>query len=307
MEERRVHSGWRAAVADRLRALRAFSLPMSVLPVVLATAAVLPADRWRWEVLILSAVAVAGLHLAGNLLNDYFDFRRGVDRRVEGDAGRPGRLLVRGRMSAGSYLRLAAVCLAVAAGAAGVLAWRRGPVLLAFGAAAVAMLYSYTGPPLRLKYRALGEVVIFVTFGPLLMVGAAYAQTLDLEPAALLLSVPVGFATAAVLVGNNLRDEAEDAEAGIRTIVHVVGRRAARAVYVALVCLFVLALAAMALARRAPWALLAAPLALAMLHRPLTSIRRNERLADIDARTAAFETVVLLLAAAAYVMEGPQA
>ena len=70
------------------RALRAFSFPLSVLPVFVATAAVLPPGEWRWDVLIASVAGVVLLHAAGNLLNDYFDFGAGVDRNVEGDEGR---------------------------------------------------------------------------------------------------------------------------------------------------------------------------------------------------------------------------
>ena len=85
-------------LGKRLRALRAFSLPVSVLPVLVATAAVRPPAQWDWPILFASMLGVALLHCAGNLLNDYFDFRSGVDRKVEGDEGRPGRLLVRGQL-----------------------------------------------------------------------------------------------------------------------------------------------------------------------------------------------------------------
>ena len=81
----------------RLQAVRAFSLPASVLPVGVAVAAATPMSKWNWPVLIVSALAVGLLHCAGNLLNDHFDFASGVDHKVQGDENRPGRVLVSAR------------------------------------------------------------------------------------------------------------------------------------------------------------------------------------------------------------------
>ncbi|MDP6381344.1 MAG: UbiA family prenyltransferase, partial [Phycisphaerae bacterium] len=79
-----------------------------------ATAAAIPAAQWHWEVLVASVLGVVLLHAAGNLLNDYFDFRSGVDRKVEGDEGRPGRVLVRGELAPKEVLLEAIVCLMLA-------------------------------------------------------------------------------------------------------------------------------------------------------------------------------------------------
>ncbi len=76
--------GW---LSTRLRALRAFSFPVSVLPMFVATAAVYPHSQWSWDVLAASVLGVMLLHAMGNLLNDYFDFSAGVDRKLDGDEG----------------------------------------------------------------------------------------------------------------------------------------------------------------------------------------------------------------------------
>lgn len=285
----------------RLKATRAFSLPASVMPVVLTAAVVLPWQRWRWGVLAASAAGAGLLHIAGNLLNDYFDFRSGVDRKVEGDEGRPGRMLVRGQLRPRDELTLALACLATAAPLTLYVLWQSGPELLCFAGAAVLAIYIYTGPPLRLKYHALGEVLIFIVFGPLLMLGAAFAQTGQFEWRALLLSVPVGLATTAILTSNNVRDHEEDRSAGIRTIAHVFGPRGAAAVYLFLVFSAVLILAGLAALGLAPMPLLASPLLLAFLAKPLRAIWTGQRLPDIDARTAQFETVLLGLSIAAFI------
>ena len=289
-------AGW---LALRFKAVRAFSLPVSVLPVPVAAAAVLPVSRWNWPVLLASMAGAVLLHCAGNLLNDYFDFRSGVYRKLDGDANRPGRLLVKGAMRPSEYLHEALACLAAAGAITAYLVWACGWGILLFGSAAAAALYIYTGPPLALKYHAMGEALIFITFGPLLMAGAAFAQTLRLEWAAVLASIPVGLATTAILVGNNVRDRDEDSVAGIKTLSKVIGHRRLAMLYIVLVCLAVTSLVAMAAWGAMPPALLAAPLLLALLVRPISCVVRDERLSDIDARTARFETVLLLAMLAA--------
>ena len=288
----------------RLRALRAFSFPVSVLPVLVATAAVRTVGDWRWDVLVASALGVMLLHAGGNLLNDYFDFRFGVDRKVTGDEGRPGRFLVRGELAPRDVLIEAIVCLALAAVAAGFLLTRCDRGILWFGLGAVVGLYAYTGPPLKLKYRALGEPLIFIVFGPLLVVGAAYAQTGRVEWAVAVLSVPIGLATTAVLVGNNVRDQEEDGDAGIVTLMHRVGHRAVRTLYVVLVVGAAVGIGAIGFAGLGPLALGAAPVLLVALWKPLRAIARHERLPDIDARTAQFETLLLVFTAAVLIAGG---
>jgi 1,4-dihydroxy-2-naphthoate polyprenyltransferase len=296
-EFRAPRSFWRAA--------RGFSLPVSVLPVGVVTAAVLPVSAWRWDVLVACALGVGLLHVAANMLNDYFDFRSGVDRHLEGNETRPGLVLVRGGLAPRDILWEAAACLVLGAATAAYVVWRSGPEVLGFAGPALVALYVYTGPPLALKYRALGEPVIFIVFGPLLLLGAAWAQVQRFDLTALLLSVPVGLATTAVLVGNNFRDRREDAEAGIRTIGHLAGGRVVRITYVACVAGAAAGLAAMVAAGAGPLGLALAPVTLLLLIEPLKGVARNERLPDIDARTARWEAVLLVLVLASYLVQPP--
>jgi len=285
----------------RFRALRAFSLPVSVFPVWVATAAARRPEQWHWGALIAFTLGVALLHAAGNLLNDYFDFRSGVDRKVSGDEKRPGRFLVRGEMTPAEVLAQALGCLALSVPFAAYLVWTSGPQMLLFGGVAAVAVYAYTGPPLQLKYRALGEPLIFLVFGPCLMTGAAYAQTGAFEWSAVLLSVPVGFATTAILVGNNIRDHQEDSEARITTIAQVAGK-AARLLYIFLVVTSAIGVAILSFTRFAPAVLGLSPVLLLLVVRALTKVWRGERLPDIDVQTARFESALLLFMLAGLIL-----
>ena len=216
------------SLSSYIRAMRLFALPASVLPVLVATAVVAPPARWKWDVLLISMLGSGLLNAAGNLFNDYFDFASGVDRHVEGDESRPGRVLVRRLMTPRQVIIEGLLVMLVVAGCTGYLVWRCGPEILWFGGAAAVAVYTYTGPPLELKYKALGELVIFIVFGLLLVNGAAFAQTGRLELVPLLVSVPIGLATTAILTGGNIRDTDEDRQANIRTIVNYLGPRHSR-------------------------------------------------------------------------------
>jgi 1,4-dihydroxy-2-naphthoate octaprenyltransferase len=116
--------------------------------------------------------------------------------------------------------------------------------------------------PLPYGYRALGEVFVFVFFGPVAVVGTTYVQTLTLPGLAWAVSVPVGLLIVAILVVNNLRDIEGDAAVGKRTLAVLVGDRRTRLLFVGLFVVAFAVIAAVGVVRPpALLGLLAAPLA----------------------------------------------
>jgi 1,4-dihydroxy-2-naphthoate octaprenyltransferase len=283
-------------LAVRLRAVEPQTLTVSLLPALIAMAAAmgtLPMGRWPWDLVVLCALGVTCLQATANLINDYFDFRHGVDQHVGTEGRLSGWALGRGDMRPPQVLALALAFLVVALACGGYIAFRRGPEVLAMAAAGVAVLYSYTGPPLKLKHHALGEVAVFLVFGPGIMLSAAYVVSGEFCLLAALLCVPVGLATTAVLMGNNLRDADVDRRAGVFTIAHIAGGRLLRAAYVAAELACVGLLAVYAAIGLAPKWLLACPLALVLLAAPLQAVWRNQRRLDIVELTARFEAGLL--------------
>jgi len=214
------------------RALRAYSFPASIVPCVVGAAYVLAAhERLSWAFLPLVLVAGVAIHVATNLVNDAGDFARGVDSSgAQGGSG----VLTSGWLSGAQVWRGALVALAVAVVFGAPLIAARGWPLAAVGVAGAIGGYAYTGPPLALKYRALGEVLVFLMMGTLMVVGSSYALCGAFPPGVWLASAPVGFLVAAILAANNQRDREDDARHGIRTLAILFGPRGARAV--TLVC-----------------------------------------------------------------------
>ena len=230
-----------------VRALRLPFLTASVLPLIYGS---LLADTPRaWGRLLLGVLAAAATHLSANLINDYADSRSGADWHDPRFFGLFGgsKLIQEGVLTERFYLVLALVWAGVAAAAILALAWLQHSLLLPLSGIGIVLLaWAYSVAPTQLAYRQLGELVIFLLFGPALVVGGYFIQTGRLfDPRPAVLSAPFGLLTAAILLANEIPDCADDARAGKRNLVSLVGVQHAYRLYAALniVALLVLLLA----------------------------------------------------------------
>lgn len=238
------------------------TLPASLVPVGVGTAVVVGrVDVIWWRVVAAGVVSVA-LQVATNYQNDYADGVRGTDDFRVG----PLRLVGSGLASA-KEVRRASLLAGLVAGLAGLaLAVAVGPELLVVGVASLAAGYFYTGGPRPYGYAGLGEVFVFVFFGLVATMGAAYVHTEQVSALSVGAAVPVGFLATSLLVINNLRDLPTDTASGKKTLAVRLGDAATRALYTGLVVGAFVALPLLALARpSALLAFLAIPLAIGPL------------------------------------------
>jgi 1,4-dihydroxy-2-naphthoate octaprenyltransferase len=240
-----------ATPAQWLAGARPRTLPAAVAPVFVGTGAAAALDGFRPVPAVLALVVALALQVAVNYANDYSDGRRGTDADRVG----PMRLVGSGAASPRQVLAAALAAFAVAGLAGLALAALSSWWLLAVGAVCIAAAWTYTGGPLPYGYRALGEVFVFVFFGLVAVVGTTFVQTRHLDGLAFLAAVPIGLLIVALLVVNNLRDIEGDALAGKRTLAVVVGDRATRVGYAALLLVAFSVVLVIALTR--PWAALA--------------------------------------------------
>jgi 1,4-dihydroxy-2-naphthoate polyprenyltransferase len=253
-----------------LKALRAHFLTATVAPVAVGTAAAwYAAGRFDPLVFILALVGCAFIHLGANMSNDYFDYRSETDALNANASAFSGgsRVIQDGLIPARSILVAAIVCFVIGAGIGLGLVIVQGNIpLLAAGLVGLFCAYFYTGAPLRLGYRGFAELLNGLSFGPVIVMGAFFAQTQQWSTAALLASIPPGVHLAALLAINEFPDHAADKAVGKKTIVVLLGKRRALLVYQAGLFLPFLWVAAFTVAGLFPaWSLLsmaAAPLAL---------------------------------------------
>ncbi len=210
-------------------ASRPATLPAAAVPVLVGVAAaVSEGAALRPVVFAITLVAALLIQVGTNFANDYSDFHRGADH--EGRLG-PTRVTQSGLISQSAVKTgiLTAFGLAALFGAG--LAWVGGWPIIFIGLFSILSGLAYTGGPFPLGYHGLGDLFVFVFFGPVAVVGTAYLQTGAWSMHALLLSIPLGLLTTNILVVNNLRDLPTDAVAGKRTLAVRIGDRATRMQY----------------------------------------------------------------------------
>jgi 1,4-dihydroxy-2-naphthoate octaprenyltransferase len=111
---------------------------------------------------------------------------------------------------------------------------RWGAPVLLMGLASVMAALAYMGGPRPIAYTPLGELMVFVFFGLIAVIGSGYIQLGEVTPALATAGAAIGALAAAVLVVNNHRDIAHDASTGRRTFGVLFGARASTALYAVL-------------------------------------------------------------------------
>lgn len=212
-----------------VEAARPRTLPVAVGPVLVGLGAAGVWDTWRFAGALVVALA---LQVAVNYANDYFDGTRGVDtpERVG-----PRRAVAAGLVAPDRMKTAIAVAVGVAVLAGIGLTLVVGPELLLVGLASIAALLAYSGGPRPYASAGLGELFVFVFFGPVATVGTTYVLAEHVTLLAVAASIPVGLLAAGVLVVNNLRDVETDAAAGKRTLAVRLGPKSTRRLLVCLV------------------------------------------------------------------------
>jgi 1,4-dihydroxy-2-naphthoate polyprenyltransferase len=208
-----------------LIALRPKSLWIAIVPVFVGTSlAVAETGLVNPFVALLALIASVLLQMMTNLQNDVGYTTRGAENSNR--IGLP-RATAQGWLSVAAVQR-AVVGVVIATVVVGLPLVLHGgwPVLLMGGASIVAAL-AYMGGTRPIAYTPLGELTVFVFFGLVAALGSYYLQTGTLSTTAWLTGCAIGLIAAAALAVNNIRDVAHDAGVGRRTLVVVVGKRAA--------------------------------------------------------------------------------
>ncbi len=220
-----------------LRALRAPFLVASLIPLgVGASVAHLHIGGLDLLLLLLTVVGGASVHLATNMFNDYFDYRSGNDLAVrhQNPFAGGGRVLPTGMISPRAHYLVALSFLVVGSLIGIYLVLLRGLLLLLIGLVGVVCVYFYVGPPLRLAHHGVGEFLVGLGFGPLIVLGTYLVQTGGLDLAAGIASLPAGLLVTAILWVNEFPDVEADLSVGKRTMMARLGRRPSVKVYEAL-------------------------------------------------------------------------
>lgn len=218
------------------QAIRPKTLGMAVSPVILGTTLAwtshTPIEHTEVPfVILLCAICIQA---GTNLFNDAQDFVNGTDDR---DRLGPPRITALGwalphQVSAmGLFIFLIALL-----GGLHLISIGGWPIFF-LGLAALGAGYLYSHGPYPISRSPFGELVVIAFFGIAAVCGTSYLHVGDVSQAALLWGVAIGLPAGAVLLLNNVRDMQSDQRAGRKTLAILMGLKAARILYAALMML----------------------------------------------------------------------
>ena len=209
---------------------RPIALPQSMLPALTAVALSVGTGSFSIVAAITSVIGVMFLHLGMNLLDDWYDYKIGSAeaRQQVANEGFRGRMIKYPYLTSGQathkQLLKAVLCFFVFAAVMGLVVISiRGWMILGWVMAGLLIGISYSGWPLKLGYRGLGELVIFLMFGPLMMTGVYYAVTGAVDLKIMWLSIAVGLLVTNIVYSHSVLDAIPDAKMGKMTMAHLMG------------------------------------------------------------------------------------
>lgn len=211
--------------------VRPQTLPASLCPVFVGFIAGGVRNAFSAVVTLLCALS---LQIFSNLVNDYFDFIRGADKK-----GRAGfkRALAEGSVSPGQMMAACAATLAFALATGLYLVIRGGWPVLLIGVTAILFAWLYTATDHSLSYLGIADIFVFLYYGVIATAGTVFIQTLQWPLTALAAGGACGLISMCVLVTNNLRDIESDRAVGKKTFPVRFGKKAGELGYLTIVLL----------------------------------------------------------------------
>lgn len=195
-----------------LAAIKPPMYSVAIVPIWVGTAVAF-AERQAINTAIFSCFFVSAILIVAwlNLSNDVFDSETGIDQNKAHSVV---------NLTGNKTLIFWLANLFLLSGILGVLAiawWQRDLTVIGIVLLSCALGYSYQGPPFRLGYQGLGEIICFICFGPLAIAAAYYSQTQSWSKTSLLASIIVGISTSLILFCSHFHQVADDVAAGKRS------------------------------------------------------------------------------------------
>lgn len=210
-------------------ALRPWSFSASLVPLLLGTAlAYKESNDVNIPVFFFTAIAILSVHGAGNLVNTYYDFMKGIDSKKSDDRTLVDQKLSPQEVASFGALLYGVGCVAVLLTCMMSKATVEHIALIFFGGLSGSFLY--TGG-IGLKYHAFGDIVILLSFGPVAVIFTYVCQTGLLKFSPFWYTIPVALITEAILHANNSRDIETDKAANVITVAIMLGPTASYILY----------------------------------------------------------------------------
>lgn len=214
-------------------AARPFTLTASIVPILVGSALAFQEERAVLHLFVLALIASVLVQIGTNLTDEFSDDAIPESRGQKLIA--PYKVIALGLLSNKTVKLGAVLSFALATGIGLYIVAVAGWPILFIALASLVVAYLYAGGPKPLGTVGLGNPLVFVFMGPVMVIGAHYVHVREITMDAFLVSVPVACLVTAILVANDLRDLEEDRVAGKTTPVTLFGRPFVRLLFTALV------------------------------------------------------------------------
>lgn len=223
-----------------LMAARAYSFPASIIPILYGSviaAALTPDLSFKWGLFVLTLIGAVLVHVGSNLINDIYDYRTGMDKedKEKGIPAGGSMVLSFGWVTEKQMKTAAFISLSLASLIGVYLFTQVGVWILYLSLFGLLSAIFYTATPVALKYKALGDIQVILSFGVGMTLGAYIVQTGSFSWIPVILSIPFGLLIDAILHANNIRDINFDGKFGVKTLPILIGENASKKFYYLLI------------------------------------------------------------------------
>lgn len=201
---------------------RPHTLTAAFVPVLLGTVLALNYTEMDWLLFLAMLTASILIQAAANMINEYFDYVRGLDN--ENSVGIGG-AIVRNGVKPKTVINLAYSLFGIALLLGIYICINSSWWIAVIGLICMAAAYFYTGGPVPIAYTPFGELAAGFFMGFVIILISFYIQTGMINTIAMFVSIPVSILVGAILLANNIRDLDGDRENGRKTIAILLGRK----------------------------------------------------------------------------------
>lgn len=209
-------------------AIRPKTLTAGLSPVILGFTFALKEGFFNFRILTMVVIATLAIQIGTNLINDYYDFLKGIDNKKHAGFAK---VLVEGMISLQAMRKAIFAILTIAALASAYLISKGGWPIALIAASSIFFAITYTAGPFPLGHLGLADFIELIYFGPIAVGGTYYLMTKNISSYVILGGFIPGFLSLAILAIDNLRDYHTDKENGKKTLCVRFGRKFAQFEY----------------------------------------------------------------------------
>ncbi len=215
-------------------ATRPKTLPVSIGPALLGTLLAFSEGFFNLFLFCMTLCTALGIQICANLANDYFDFIKGSDTK---ERKGPTRVTQAGLVSLPTMKKALYISFGITALLGCYLVWHGGLIMAFLVALSLLSAALYTAGPFPLAYLGLGDLFVFLFFGPVAVAGSYFLQTHQFSWDPITLGLGAGALSITPLAVNNIRDREEDIVSNKKTLVVRFGKRFGQLEYIVCVAI----------------------------------------------------------------------